>query len=406
MEQILSKIKPSYVFGSFVALAVMILISMNIGVNDNGYRTILQNNITGSTTVQFSEGVYLCPFCNTTVYPDVLTYELPGDGLPVQYQDGGMGIVDGVVRTQLSSSSDMMLKLHKAVRDPAGLRTKLLEPEVQQALNLTAGLMTSEEAYAVRRNDYANWAKAQVQKGVFKTELQKKTITMQDGTEQVKEVPVISLDKNGLPEHQGSPFADYGLRVAGFQVTRWDFEKRTRDQISEKREAEMAIITARANADKAVWQQKEIKANGEKEVERVRYEQLKIKEQALISAAREKEVAVIAAEKIKEVNSEKLEAAKIDVQTAKEQAKAKKTRANAEAYAKKAILEADGALDKKLAAYVKAQEVWANAYASRKVPTMVMGGGAEGVNTDTTQFQSMLNALIAKDLVLDPKVSK
>ena len=225
---------------------------MNIGVNDNGYRTILQNNITGSTAVQFTEGVYLCPFCNTTVYPDVFTYEFIDPAIDVRYQDGGTGTVEGVVRTQLPTDATTMLKLHKAVRSEAGLRAKLLQPEIKQALNLTAGLMTSEEAYAVRRNDYANWSKSQVQGGVFQTKMEKKTITMQDGTQQTKETPVISRDEFGKPIHQGSPFADYGLSVVGFQITDWDFEDKTLKQISDKREAEMAIITARANADKAV----------------------------------------------------------------------------------------------------------------------------------------------------------
>ena len=93
------------------------------------------------------------------------------------------------------------------------------------------------------------------------------------------------------------------------------------------------------------------------------------------------------------------------MRTAKQEAQATKTRADAEAYAKKAVIMADGALDKKLKAYVETQQVWANAYAQRKVPTMVMGGDIGG-NSDTSQFQSMLNAMIAKDLVLDPKVTK
>ena len=389
-----------------IALAALFVVSTTFGINDNGYRTVVQWP-NGKTFVKMEPGMYVALFGTTTTYADVITHELDGDyAVKVRYQDGGMGDVSGIVRVALPTDAATMLGLHKAVREENGLRNKLIYPEVKQALNLTAGLMTSEEAYAVKRNDYANWATDQIQNGRYKTILQKKTITMQDGTKQTKEVPII-LEKEGIPQHQNSPIKGYGLNVVGFQLTGWDFEPATLEQIKEKRGAEMAIITARANADKAVWEQKEIAANGEKEVERVRYEQLRLKEQATIQADREKEVAVINAERQKEVNAEQLLAAKIDVQTAKEQANAVKTRAEAEAYQKQVVLEADGALQQKLDAYVRVQGVWAAAYSKRKVPQMVMGGaGTTGGNSDTTQFQTMLNALIAKDLVIDPKVTK
>ena len=101
-------------------------------------------------------------------------------------------------------------------------------------------------------------------------------------------------------------------------------------------------------------------------------------------------------------------AAKIDVQTAKEQAQAITARAQAEAKAKQLILEADEALQQKLDAYVEAQRVWADAYAKRAVPQVVFGASesSTGSNADATQFQSMLNAMLAKELVVNPKVTK
>lgn len=410
MKDILNEVgfvwKKTYTAIALIVLSAIIAAS-TFGINDNGYRTVVQWP-SGNTFVKMEPGPYLTLFGSATEYADVVTHDLEGDGVPVRYQDGGTGTIDGVVRVSLPTDEASMLKLHKAVRSEEGLRNKLIYPEVKQALNLTAGLMTSEEAYAVRRNDYANWATEQIQEGRYNTVLEVKEVKMQDGTIQKKEVPVIALDKStGIPTHQSSPIKEFGIKVAGFQITDWDFEPKTLAQISNKRAAEMAIITAKANADKAVWEQKEIKANGEKEVERVRYEQLQLAEKATIAATREKEVAVINAERTKEVNAQAFEAAKIDVQTAQEEAKALKARKDAEAYGKKVVMLADGALDKKLEAYVQTQRVWAEAYAARKVPTMVMGASdGAGTNADTSQFQSMLTALVAKDLVLNPQVTK
>lgn len=400
---------------SFIASAVTVVLGLiilfsTVGINNNGYRQVVQWP-NGTTFTKFTPGVYFSLFGSATQYADVVTTDVKCNAsrTDVRYQDGGTGCVEGVVRVSLPGDEKAMLKLHKAVRSEAGLRTKLLNPEIKQALSLTAGLMTSEDAYAVRRNDYATWANDQLTDGPYVTELTEKTVKTTEGKTQTRKVPTIKLGEDGQPLHQNSALKSYDIAVAGFQITDWDFEQKTIDQISDKREAEMAIITAKANADKAVWQQKEIKANGLKEVERVKYAQLQLKEKATIEADRKKEVAIINAQRVKDVNTEKELAAIIDVRTAKQEGLATKTRADAEAYAKKAVLLADGALDKKLATYEKVQFSWAKAYASRKVPTMMMSGGAgggENIDSNTSQFQSMLNAMIAKDLVLDPRVIK
>jgi hypothetical protein len=395
----------AYTVGS-VMLGVLLLISMTLGINNNGFRTVVQWP-NGNTFIKFNAGMYITLFGTTTEYPDVVTHELNGSGISVRYQDGGTGSVDGVVRVALPTDAPSMLTLHRGVRSVEGFKNKLLIPEIKQSLNLTAGLMTSEEAYAVRRNDYATWAGDQLSNGRYWTELTAKTVKTTEGKTQTKNVPTIKMNQEtGMPMHQSSPFNDYGLVVAGFQITDWDFEEKTLRQISDKRAAEMAIITARANADKAVWQQKEIKANGLREVERVRYEQLQLKEKATIEASRKKEVAVIGAELVKEVNSQKEMAAIIDVRTAKQEASATKTRADAEAYAKKAVIMADGALDKKLATIEKIQAVWADAYSKRNVPSVVMGGGSEAANGDANAFMKLLTTKAAKDLALDMKISK
>jgi hypothetical protein len=404
MSDIMSKVGGKVVGGVAIGIAVVVLLFSTMGINDNGYRTVVQLP-TGTTFVKFTPGIYFPLMGTTTVYPDVVTTGV-NEGITIRYQDGGTGSVDGTVRVSLPTAEDSMLTLHRAVRSEAGLREKLLLPEIKQALNLTSGLMTSEEAYAVKRNDYAFYAEDQLANGKYITELVAKTVTTSEGKSQTVQVPQIALDKEGTKLHHGSPFAEYSLKVVGFQITEWNFENDTLTQIREKRSAEMAIITAKANANKAVWEQKQIKADGEKEVERVRYQELQIAEKATIVAQRVQDVAVIGAQKEVLVNEEAEKAAVVDVRTAIAEAKATKTRADAEAYAKKAVILADGALTQKLATYVKAQSVWADAYAKRAVPQFVMGGGSSDVNNDASMFQSMLQAMMAKDLVLDTSVTK
>ncbi len=74
---------------------------------------------------------------------------------------------------------------------------------------------------------------------------------------------------------------------------------------------------------------------------------------------------------------------------------------------KRLIMRADGALQQKLTAYVQAQQLWANAYAQRKVPNLVMGGnGAGDTDKASTEFSQMMQLLVAGQMGLDLSIPK
>lgn len=399
----MNKFKIGLIAGGILLAGILAVTS--ISVNDGGYRTVVQYP-SGTMEVKFQEGWYFAPFAKETRYANVMTYDLGEGGISVRYQDGGKGTIDGNVRVQLPNDEAAMLKFHREFLSDEGAMAKLVVPEVRQALNQTAGLLTSEEAYAEKRSNIAEWAEAIMENGRFVTKTVTREITMSDGTKQRKQIPEIAT-VDGQPQHQGSPFKEYSLLVSGFQVTNIDFEPATQTQIDEKRKAEMASITARANADKAAWEEKQVEAEGKKLVAQRRYEQLQLNEKSILEAERGKQTAVIAAEKQKEVNEQQLLAAEIDVKTAKQEAQATLERANAEAKAKEMVMLADGALDKKLEAYKFAQEQWAKAYRDRKVsdvPSVVMGEGSKA--NGSSDFMRMMEAKVAKELALDMSVKK
>lgn len=380
------------------AVIVAMLAVFAFGNNDTTERTVIECPITGSKTVKFDNGIFWSLGCKTTSYNHVLTDELDG-GINVRYRDGGKGGIDGIVRVSLPNDEETMLQIHRDFRDEEGIRNKLLRPEIKQALNLTAGMVTSEEAYATKRDNIQEWASDQIENGIYNTEV----VDLENGDTKV----IIHKDESGQVIYNASPFTKYGIKVSGFQVTDWSFEPATEEQIQTKRRAEMAEITAKSEAQTAKQEAITVVEQGKKAVAEEEYRQKQKAQIEIQAAEREAAVAVIEAEKVKQVNALAEEAAKIDVRTAKLEAKAKKERADAEAYAKEAIIMADGALDKKLAAYIQVQKEWAAAYAKRQVPQFVMGGEAgSGGNADTSQFQAMLNALVAKDLVFKPEPTK
>lgn len=398
--------KPSFKFptktvlGAAVVGVGLLVTTLTIGINDNGYRTVVQWP-SGKTFVKFEPGIYFAMFGKTTTWSNEVNYDIDGGGFQVRYQDGGKGSVDGTMIVSLPDNEEQMLELHRVYRSEQGLKDRLLVPELKQSLNSTAGLMTSEEAYAVKRNDYREYTLDQMTYGLFMTELVKKQIETADGETQIKDVPVIKLDPNtGQPQHNKPVLQNYGLNIASFQITDWQFAKETETQINSKRQAEMAIIEAKAKADQAKYEQIQVAAEGEKEVERVRYEQLRLKEEATIKADKEKEVAVIKASQQVEVNEQALLAAEIDVKTAQQEKAAKQERADGDAYAKRVVLEADGALAQKLATIENINEKWSRAYSVRPVPQIVMGGNDGTANSESgaKEFMQILTTNALKDL--------
>jgi len=185
-----------------------------------------------------------------------------------------------------------------------------------------------------------------------------------------------------------STVTEYGIRLFNFTINRIAYDDRVMKQIKAQQEATMAIQTARALAQKAQQDAVTAEAKGQAEI-------------ATVKAA--EEVKKQAAETQAET---RLEVAKQDLETAKSQAAATRVKADADAYMKKQAIVADGALDKKLAAWTKAQQFWADAASKQRlVPEVQMGtgGGAAG---GLDSFMTMKTAQLAKDLQLDMRVQK
>ena len=67
------------------------------------------------------------------------------------------------------------------------------------------------------------------------------------------------------------------------------------------------------------------------------------------------------------------------------------------------MLAADGALERKLSTYQAVHAKWAEAFAARKVPTTVFGGGVGGAGSDSDvqALMQLLTVKTAQDLSLD-----
>lgn len=414
----------SLIVTGFVGFVLLMMGLSTFGINDSGSRTVVQLP-SGTIFVKFDPGVYFDWFGKTTTYPDVITYQFDekrvgetgsDTSVAVRYQDGGTGSVYGTVRVVLPRTEDDMLQAHREFGSPDGILENLIEKVTEESLNLTAGLMTSEEAYAEKRNQYIEWAEDQVSRGKYLTNLVERDqivepeelaldgTIIRDAVVRKMNVPEIRV-VNGIPGRGEAQFLEYGMDVSGFQLIDWTFEPKTLDQISQKREANMAIITSQANAARANQERLQAIAEGLKNVATAQYEQEVEKARQLVIAQRESEVAAIKAKQQVEVNRQNYLAQEQDVLAATQEALAIETRATANAEARRLLLEADGALAQKLSTYERVSQMYATALgAHRLVPDLVMGSSGDSGADSSVALVDLLTAKTARDLALDAQV--
>ena len=398
--------------GALIVLG-LIIIPLLIGINDAGHRTIIQYP-TGTLVVKFQPGLYAQWFGTATVYNDVITFDfdktkakgeasLDQPGIPVRYQDGGTGSIFGKARFTLPGDEDTMLKLHKAFRSNQGVSYKLIKTVTEESQNLTAGLMTSEEAYAEKRGTFTEWSRDQLMHGKYRTKLMQIADTDDaTGKRVIRNVPVVDYGDNGQPKRLESDLKTYGVTLSGYQITDWGFEDKTLAQISAKREATMAIITAKANAERAKQEAITAEEQGKKNVMEARYEKEVEKQKAVVDAEKAKEVAIIrAAQRVAVAAQQKLEAEQKKLAAA-EYKQEQQLRGEGDAAYKRLVMEADGALAQKLATYEAVNARYAGAIEKQKwVPEVQMGGdGANGGNS-AQMLLDLFMTKTARDLSLD-----
>ena len=270
--------------------------------------------------------------------------------------------------------------------------------------------MTSEAAYAEKRSTYIEWVQSQISNGRFMTVLKRVTdIDIATGKKVTKNVPEIKMVK-GEAAHAKNPLDDYGVTISTAQITNWTFEAKTLKQISEKRKATMAIITAKANALRAKQDAITAEEQGKANVKEAQYKEEVLKIKQVVIAQRKAEVAVInAKQKVDVAEQVKFEA--VQKKLAALQIKKRDiARGQGLAEKKRLIYQADGALKEKLSAWVAVNSKYADSIANYKgdwVSRVSMGGRGGNAASGQNGAQDMIDLLsikTAKDLALDMKM--
>ena len=367
---------------------------------DSGTYHVKQAIVSGEMSAIMTPGIYGKMFGSVTVWPKAGTFHFTKDSdegekkdqsITVRFGDGSTAQISGTIRIIMPTDSKQAIALvteqgYKSFED---LEQNLMLKVVRNALMLTANTMTARESYAERRNDYVFWAQDQIQNGIYETEeAAKQVVDSATGEKTTKTFKVIKKDKNGTPIYQKSPLHGTGITVANFEIKDIAYSDVVNNQIAEQQKAAMGVSTAKAEVLRAEQEKLKVEAEGKSAVAKIQYETEQTKIKAVVEA------------------QQRLEVAKLD----KESAALKKAKdileGEGEAAKKKLIMAADGALEKKIAAWVEVNTVYATEFAKVKWAPDIQMGSSAGASSNAQAIIDLLTTKTARDLGLDLKMNK
>lgn len=410
---------PKLSFVKFVLIAAIAFGVMTstkwIETVEKGTYQVKQAAITGTMDAKMTPGIWYQGWGDIDPWPKAETFfftsekDAEGDtaadnSIEVRFNDGSVAKISGTARVimPISPAEAIALTTERGHKTYMDVQQKLIFPTVRNVLRSTSNLMTARESYNEKRLDFVTWARDQIENGVYQTD--EVVATVEDlvtGEKVRKNIKVIRRDKNGQPMYQANPLGDTGIRLVNFEIKSFKYEDKVRKQISKQQEARMNVETAKAKAEEARQEELRTIAEGKQKVAAAKYEQEQEKIRAVVSAQKDKEVAELQAAKL-------LEVAKLNKAAAAENKAANILDGQGIAEKNRLILQSDGALDKKLDAYIMVNKNYAKAisdYDGNWVPTTVLGGGEGGEAGGGAQaLIQMLSVKTAKELALDTTI--
>lgn len=397
-----------------IAAAAIVLLIVGIiinpfSVNDGSERTVVQR-YGGKQFVRFQPGAFYAGFFATeTSWPNQLsvTYmdsipdlSIKDNGIEIGYinimfSDGMTADIKGVAQFILPTDEPTMLAMHNVHKSPQSLVQKRLLTFTKECMQSSAQLMTSDKHYGGGRTQMSQDFLDQLRNGVFLANVGEKTYYDSVAQESKKiYLAEIKKDKNGLPLRKSSPLTEYNITVADGSAYDARYEKKFYTKLEKIIEASTSAAVSRQNYMTAQQEALTSKAQGEKKLIDIEYQQ---KQQQTIEV-------VQAETKVKVAEQDKLQQ-KIAYEAALIEVKKRAALADVAAYEKKTTLQADGALEMKAKLWLEGQKVWADAfgkYTGNIVP--MIGGWSVNGGNGAVNFMEVMTMKAAKDLALDMKV--
>jgi len=350
----------------------------------------VQSPVKGELTWYTTAGLKWQGFGKITKYDKRSMYKFD---IPVRFNDGGHATMRGSVQFEMPADKTHLSDIQSKFGNDDNVRASLIQTVVNKCIYMTGPMMSSKESYAEKRNYLINYVEDQIQNGIFKT-VSRDTVVKDNFSGSEKTITLVEVlhDKNGTPLRQEeSALSRFGIKAFNFAIENMPYDATVEAQIKQQQSITMDIQTSIADAKKAEQNVITVEANGKASAATAKWQQEVIKAKAVTEAQQQLEVATLRAKAAEQTKREQI------------------LLGEGEGARKRLVMQANGALEQKLEAYVKVQGVWADAFAKfggSIVPQFQMAGSSGTTANGATNFMELMSAYAAKNLALDMSVPK
>ena len=377
----------------FVAALTAIYAASGVFENvDANEILVIQSLISGNLSWYAQPGVKWQWFGKLTSYPKRSVYEflclewrdnttakarecVPDKDfrIKLRFNDGGHAYMSGSIQYEMPLDPTNLTALHVRFGSPEAIQKQLIETVVNKSIYMIGPLMSSKESYAEKRNALISLVEDQVLNGVVKT-VQRDGKVKDPLTGVEKSVTIVEIleGRDGNHERQEpGQLTAFGIKPFNFSIKDMPYDDVVEKQIQQQQQLTMQVQTAIAEARQAEQRAITVAKEGEANAAKAKWDQEAIKAKFVTEAEQERDVAELQ-------------------KKAAEFTKAKDVLlGEGEATRKRLVMEADGALDKKIAAYLEVNRFYADAmkgYQGNWTPTVVMGGAAAQSGSGANQL--------------------
>ena len=397
--------------GIIISAFLVLFLLFQIGDTvESGTFHVNQAAFSGEMSAEMESGFYPRLFADKWVFQKKVSVE---SQYPGRFNDSFTGNVKVAYRLVLPDSELKAYELiseHRLTTENAIIR-EVVEKFMAGIIRQTTNLMTARESYDEGRNLFQHYVREQALRGKYVTRGEdRRVFDPAVGDTVTKQFQVIA-ESGGQPNFQENPLDVIGVRLENIEVQAIDYDDKVNEQISLQQNAYGKISLAVAKEEQALREQALALAQGRLDSTNISITKMKERLTATEDAQRKAEQEAIAAAGAARRDSlaaaGQLAVAELGKSVARVRADSMKIASTEEAAAKKRIMAADGALTQKIDLLKHIATVNANAAAKYQGPSVVMGGGGNGITGPVTsagaveQYLQMLIAQQAKQLKFD-----
>lgn len=312
-----------------------------------------------------------------------------GDDLSIEvrFNDAGHGRISGMLAYELPVDKATFIRLHSLYGSQAAVEKQLVAPAVTKAIYMTGPLMSSKESYADRRPELLSMIDDQIKNGVYRTRsFQKKEIDPTSGQEKTVTVVEVLRDSSGrMAREDQSSLSEFQIKTFNLAINGVIYSPEVEQQIKEQQQMTMAVQTSMMEAKRAEQQRITAEQNGMAQAAKAKWDQEVIKATEVTEAQKRRDVA------------------QLDVVTAAARKQESILSGEGEAAKKRLAMQANGALEQKLAAWIEVNKNYASAienYGGNWQPQVQMGGSNKP-GGGAMDLVDLLTAKTARDIGLE-----